>query len=340
MDRWLSLPEGAAACGDPITVVDDASVSEVRAAVREAAAEIGFSHTQVGELVLLASELSTNQCRHARRGRIVMHRIEREGVPGIEIVAGDRGPGIADPATALAGVPRATGSLGTGLSSVVRFSDEIDLDVRLGEGTMVAARRFLSSVARRREVGIFARACAGERTIGDDAWFSRTSERLRIVLTDGLGHGGDAREAASALIDVARDLESRSPAALLEAAHGALAATRGAVATVVDLDETRGELTHAALGNVVTHHVSAEGTRAFTGPGSVIGMARSKARPQVDREPIFARDLVLLFTDGVSSRARIDVRDDLARAHPVIVAQHLVTTHGRDGDDATVVVAR
>lgn len=334
-ERWLDGSEF-------LSIVDDASVAVARQAVREAASDLGMSTTAIGELAIVVSELATNQLRHARSGRIAIRTIARDGTPGVELIAVDRGPGIADPTEALRGIPRVTGSLGTGLSSVLRMTDEADFDVRLGEGTCVVARKFASPVRRRREVAILGRPFPDEPRSGDDAVFLRDDDRLVLAVADGLGHGAAAREASSAAIDVIRARFGRDVAAVFQEAHDALVGTRGAVLSVVAIDEASSELTHAGLGNVVTHVVGPDGSRAFGGPSLVLGMrgAQVAGRIRPERYGLRPRDAVVLFSDGLSSRARLERGDDVLHDHPLVIAHRLVRDFGRDTDDVTVLVAR
>ena len=48
--------------------------------------------------------------------------------------------------------------------------------------------------------------------------------------------------------------------------------------------------------------------------------------------------LLVMHSDGVSARWDLKQRPDLLRAHPAIIAAALYRDHGRDRDDATVVV--
>ncbi len=338
-DRWL---DGSGF----LSVVDDASVAVAREAVREAASERGFSAVAIGELAIVVSELATNQIRHARSGRIALRSIARDGVAGLEILAVDRGPGIEDPTEALRGEPRITGSLGTGLSSVLRMTDEVDFDVRLREGTCVAARKFVEPVRRRREVAIFGRPFEDESRSGDDALVLRDDHRLLVAVADGLGHGAAAREASSGAISVLRatgaERVARDPGAVFDESHRALEGTRGTVLSIAAIDEEASELTHAAIGNVVTHVVGVDGSRAFGGPSFVLGMrgAQVLGRARPEHHPLRARDVVILFSDGLSSRARLERGDDVLHDHPLLIAHRLVRAFGRETDDVTVAVAR
>jgi len=49
---------------------------------------------------------------------------------------------------------------------------------------------------------------------------------------------------------------------------------------------------------------------------------------------------VLAYSDGLKSALDISEDAELLREHPLIIAEHALTTYGRDSDDALVLVAR
>ena len=201
MDAWMA---GA----DSVPTIDGASASLVRETVRSRGAALGLSEEIVACLAIAASELVNNQLAHARRGQVAIHAVERSGVLGLEIVAADRGPvHRRRPALALAGPPGpgpAARSLGAGLSGARRAMDEMDIDVRWGEGTCVRARAFAAPVPRRREVGVLGRRLRPSEAAmsGDHAAFARAARRagdLVAAVIDGIGprppQSGDASSA-------------------------------------------------------------------------------------------------------------------------------------------------
>ena len=107
----------------PLNIVDRASVSLVREQVRAVAKDVGLGEADTERMAIAASELAQNQIDHAGRGVVRVGPVERDGVPGIEIVATDEGPGIADPAGAIEGTAPGRG-LGAGLASVRRMAEE------------------------------------------------------------------------------------------------------------------------------------------------------------------------------------------------------------------------
>lgn len=330
LDRWLHGLGGT-------PVVDQAAVSVVRQEIRRQGALAGLATAAIESLAAAASELAHNQLAHAVHGQIALRAIARGGVAGLEVIAADSGPGMADPATALRGEPRESGSLGVGLSAAYRLSDEMDLDVRPGEGTCVRVRRFAAPVDRR-EIGILARTCQGEPVCGDDAFALETAGGLLLAVADGLGHGPLARVASSAAMDLVAESPSLGPAALLTACGPALRGTRGAVATIGLLD--RRELRIAGAGNITTAIYAPEGAQRMMGNAHILGSPGRVPRFDEERFALDAHRTVILFSDGISSRADLSDERDTLRQHPIAVAQRLIERFGRPDDDVLVLVAR
>ncbi len=332
LDRWL---DGL----DAIPVVDEASVSLLRQEVRLRGRPAGLDDRAIESLAAAASELGHNHLRHAARGHVAVRPVDRGGVSGLEVIAADAGPGIADPARALRGQPRTAGSLGVGLSAAHRLSHEMDLDVRGGEGTCIRLRRFASAVARR-EVAILSRPCEGESVCGDDALAIETSGGLLMALADGLGHGDPARLASAAAMEVIRAVPSLSPAELLAACGPALRTTRGAVASVAWLEPAGTALTIAGAGNVTGLVYGPRSAQRTLGNACVLGSPHRLPRLEEERFALDSHRTIVLFSDGITARADLSDEPDTLRQPPIAVAQRLVERFGRRDDDVLVLVAR
>ena len=336
IEGWL----GGAGGGGAIPILDEASVSAARQRTREVAREQSLSAVDTERLATIASELAHNQLAHGRDGQLAVNAIVRDGHTGVEIVAADAGAGIADPSRALEGMPRGKGSLGIGLAAVREHAHELDVDVRLGEGTCVRARVFARLATRRREVGIFGRPYRDERRSGDHASFLRDGARLLVTVCDGLGHGREAREAADAAINVFAQHGTGSPRSVLERAHAALAATRGAVMAVVAVQEGPApSLDLASVGNITVALVRSRSERRFGATSFVVGAAQPAWRPHVEVVAMDPHDLLVLHTDGIQSRIFVAADEALLRQHPVSIAHQLAERFGREDDDVLVLVA-
>jgi anti-sigma regulatory factor (Ser/Thr protein kinase) len=336
IDEWLGPDDG-----DRILVLDDASVSAARQRAREVAGTQGMSPVAAERLATIASELGHNQLRHARRGRIAVRPLTRSSSLGVEIIAVDEGDGIADPSAALAGVTRDTGSLGSGIAATRRHAHEVDFDVRIGEGTCVRARVWAGEVARRREVGIFGRPCAGEQVSGDHAVAVRSDARLLLAVCDGLGHGAPARLASNAAVKAFVEHRDGSPAAILEACHSRLHGTRGVVMAVAAVCEGESPaLDMASVGNITIELVEPRSARRFGATSFFVGSQQRGWRQHVESSPIQDGEVLVMFTDGIASRASIAEDLLLLREHPIAIAQRLAARFGRADDDVLVLVAR
>jgi anti-sigma regulatory factor (Ser/Thr protein kinase)/serine/threonine protein phosphatase PrpC len=321
-----------------VLIDDEASISLVREAVRRLGGEVGMAIDRYEALVAAASELGHNQLAHGHRGSMAVSSISRDGVAGLEVVAFDEGHGINDPTAALRGEPRASGSLGVGLSAAYRLCDEMDFDVRLGEGTYVAARKFATPLPRS-EVAIFGRPIEGERESGDDAAFVRSPEALLVAVADGLGHGPEAREASARAMVAVRGHAEGELASLLGACDRALRGTRGAVMAVARFDRGAHILSHASAGNINSHLYRPRATRRFGSVSCVLGARGPSPRLMVETEALEPRPLLVMFSDGISSRADLSGELELLRQPPLVIAHQMVMRHGRSTDDALVLVA-
>ena len=335
---------------DPIDVRDEASVSVARERARALGAAAGLDREAIESLAIVVSELGVNQLRHARLGELALGPTSRGGVPGVEVVALDSGFGIADPTAALRGARErpAGASLGAGLAGVLRLADEVDVAVRWGAGTCVWARKFARVPPRRSEVAIVSRPCEGEAVCGDEATFTRIGDVVVVGGADGLGHGHAAREAslrATAVLraEVDRALAERAaPDALLREIDVALRGTRGAVMAVARIDPDRRTIEQASLGNVSAQLVRPSGSHRFGSLAGVLGTRRPGPMPALPLEatPTAPGDALVLFTDGLSTRATLADDHDLARQHPLVIAHQMILRFGRRNDDALVLVAR
>jgi serine/threonine-protein kinase RsbT len=125
-----------------VTVASSADIVTARRLGRALGASLGFSGSDLTVIATAISELARNIIEYAATGAIVMTIVEKEGRPGITIVARDTGPGIPDMAKALAA--EASGQrLGVGLPGIRRLMDEFEISSHVGQGTSVTVRKWL-----------------------------------------------------------------------------------------------------------------------------------------------------------------------------------------------------
>ena len=123
-----------------VKVSNDADVVCARHEGRVLAARLPFSRTDVTLVATAISEVARNIIEHAGAGEITVRLLDDAGRTGIEVVAEDDGPGIADPTLALRDGWSTGGGLGLGLPGCRRLMAEFDLETEVGRGTVVTMR--------------------------------------------------------------------------------------------------------------------------------------------------------------------------------------------------------
>lgn len=183
------------------------------------------------------------------------------------------------------------------------------------------------------DVGTAVRPIAGESEAGDAAVTVRSTDRVVVALADGLGHGPRAAVASQAFLKIVERDAALPLDRLFFNAHRALLPTRGAVASVVRIDEARGSVEAGAIGNVAVAIVRPSRiTRILSTPAIVGGSYRTVRAEAHDIEP---GDVIVLHTDGVHSRFDFTtIRDMDAQA----AAEHVIASAGKTSDDAGCVV--
>jgi serine/threonine-protein kinase RsbT len=120
-----------------VAIESDADVVTARQEARAMGAQLGFSSLDLTLLATAISEVARNITTYARRGHVDVRVLRERGREGIEVVAEDQGPGIADVELALQDGYTTGNGLGLGLPGARRLVDEFELDTEPGAGTRV-----------------------------------------------------------------------------------------------------------------------------------------------------------------------------------------------------------
>jgi anti-sigma regulatory factor (Ser/Thr protein kinase) len=310
----------------------------------------GLDAEAVERLGVVVTEMAANIARHAKVGQIILRRVGEGPTGCIEVLALDKGPGIADKArvmrdaaTPAGGVPR-----DGGLSTVRRLADLFDIYSHPGCGTAVVVHvgsRGDQPVAARCEdsvthdsVGAVCVALKGEHECGDAWMLDIAPGRLTAMLVDGLGHGPEAAMAAGAAMATFQEVLADPPELMLAAMHTALRPTRGAATSVAVIDEARRTVRFCGVGNVDGRILTADSNRHLVPQNGIVG--HTMPRAQCDDVPWPTAGRLVLHSDGISSRWQADRYPGLLARHPALLAGVLFRDCARERDDATVIVIR
>ena len=100
-------------------IADPSQVSEGRRLAVEFARKTGLDDAKLARIALVATEMATNLVKHGG-GTLVVDRFDDADGWGIELMALDRGTGVADIGSCLADGHSTAGSPGTGFGAITR----------------------------------------------------------------------------------------------------------------------------------------------------------------------------------------------------------------------------
>jgi anti-sigma regulatory factor (Ser/Thr protein kinase) len=307
------------------------------------AADLGLDETERGRVALIATEAATNIAKHASTGELLVRAMVRGDAAGVELLALDRGPGMADVTRCLADGYSTAGSPGTGLGAMTRLASEFDIHSTVGAGTALLARvlregRRGSATSPAFELGAVCLPVAGEAIAGD-AWHYLQSEgRTVVLIADGLGHGPLAARAAQEAVKTLSEHGAAAPAALLQHVHTALRGTRGAAVAVAEIRSDERLLRFVGVGNISATILAGDGSRSLVSLNGIVG--EQIRRVQVFEYPWPPGARLIMHTDGLTTRWDLRKYPGLAARDPSLIAGVLYRDHTRGRDDVTVVVVR
>jgi len=325
-----------------IIVVEASQPSAARYSAQDAAAAAGFGSEDEHRAGIIATELATNLVKHATGGEMLVRGASSGSDKQIEVIAIDRGPGIAEIGRALFDGYSTSGSPGTGLGAVQRMADEFDIFSQPGRGTIVLARvrakRARRPPAKRLTLAGVSVAKAGEEVCGD-AWLVHDRhDRALVVVADGLGHGLQANEASLAAVAAIDPRKDGNLVDHLQTMHGKLRHTRGAAAAIAEICVNPGLVKYAGVGNIsgLIHRPGV--TRRTVSLNGTLG---HEARAFREYSYSWEHDAVfVMYSDGLGSHWSLDDYPGLWLRHPALIAAVLYRDFSRQRDDVTVVVGR
>jgi anti-sigma regulatory factor (Ser/Thr protein kinase) len=318
-------------------------VGEARRAAAAVAGRLGFNETEAGKVALVVTEAANNLVKHGRGGEILLGPLEQDGVTLLEVLALDRGPGMADLGRCLRDGFSTAGTPGTGLGAIARLSAFFDIHSLPPTGTAVLSRLRSRSLPRGPsasdlEVGAVCLPHPGEQVCGDAWAVEQTPGRGLFLVADGLGHGPAAAAAAREAVRVFRENVRLTPAEALRAIDPALRSTRGAAVLVAEVNLAGRQVCCAGVGNISGTIFADGASRSLVSHNGTVGHAVRKVQEFVYPFPPGA--LLVLHSDGLATSWRLEQYPGLPARDPALIAGVLYRDFKRGRDDVTVVAAR
>ncbi|MCG6188271.1 SpoIIE family protein phosphatase [Maribellus maritimus] len=321
------------------------------------AKKIGFDDIKTGEVAIMVTELVTNVLKHGgRKGKILVCQLENEKrQKAIEIWCCDMGNGIADFNQSVTDGYTQQNSLGLGLGTIRRFSDELDINPKsvqqLYDSGLSDLKNYKHCIRLLKWVptkhwigtnkniitGAASRAKPGEKLNGDSYVVNHLNQTETVVaVIDGLGHGKEAN-IASQMAKEQILLRPELPLdALIQHVHNGIRGTRGAVIGLVFADTQKNKLRFTGIGNIEGFLNTSSGKKNLISFGGIVG--HNMRTPRIFEFDFNPGDILCLTTDGITSRWN---PDDLNwKDHPQQPAEYILRNFSRQNDDATVLILR
>src|ERR1700761_7095052 len=125
-----------------IAVEEQSQTADARRIARSMAMNMGFDESLGEQVAIVVTEACTNLLKHANCGELLLRNTEEDsgGVPALELLVLDQGPGISNLRQCLEDGFSTGGTPGQGLGAIVRLSGETDFYTETGRGSAVLAR--------------------------------------------------------------------------------------------------------------------------------------------------------------------------------------------------------
>jgi anti-sigma regulatory factor (Ser/Thr protein kinase) len=321
-------------CRIPFGVSDAAHVDGARRAIVRLARELCEDETLLGKLTVVVQEMARNLVNHAGGGELLYSHDEH----GLNVLAVDTGPGMASVSRCLADSYSTTGTMGAGLGAIQRMSDHFDIFSQPGQGTVVyAGFRLPGSRVAAPGALVSGAVCTpypGEEVCGD-AWAVKGN---RMLVVDGLGHGHHASQASQKARQVFLDHDASVPLeVLMERLHRALTSTRGGAAAIAEIQPEKGQVQFCGIGNIAGSLFAGRSRSMVSGNGTV---GYRIGRIQTFSYPWDGSGLLIMASDGISTKCDLSIYPGLVSRHPAVIAALIHRDFKRLNDDATVAVVK
>jgi serine/threonine-protein kinase RsbT len=126
-----------------VRILSSADIVTARQQGRALASQVGFSQSNLTIIATAISELARNIVEYAKEGEVIITLISDANKKGVEVVAMDQGPGIADVSTVMRDGYSTGKGLGIGLPGARRLMDEFEIASEVGKGTIVTMKKWV-----------------------------------------------------------------------------------------------------------------------------------------------------------------------------------------------------
>lgn len=319
-------------------LVREASITgEIRRTIANWSKELNFDETLAGKISIVITEMTSNILKHAGAGEVLAVLNDNS----IELLAIDKGPGMANPSECFKDGFSSLGTQGTGLGAIKRLSTTFDLYTQVNKGTVVYAQ-FVSPADKelqsKYDIAGLSVAYANETVCGDGWTATEENGVIKILISDGLGHGIYANEATVKALETFRLSPHSSPLDDITRLHNSLRSSRGAAVAVGYLDFQNEKIEYAGLGNISATLFADTNVKRLISYNGITGVQMRKVQPMT--YPVTQKSVLVLFSDGLATHWSLSDYPGLQFKPAHLIAGVLYRDQSRQTDDVTVVVIK
>jgi len=338
-----------------LQIEDESDVGVCRRKAVSMASKMGFDEVKSGEIAIMVSELVTNVLKHGGgKGKILICQLEdHDNKKAIEVWCCDSGNGISNFQNAMQDGYSGKSSLGLGLGTIRRFSDEMEINPDSPNGFKesyfsgshdfkhcIRTRKWVPvtswlGINNKLLIGAASRCKPGEQLNGDAYLVNHSGPDITLAaVIDGLGHGKEAHFAsqlAKEQIILKPDLPLDN---LMTHIHNSIRGTRGTTIGLARLNTDINTMTFSGIGNIESFLMTAEGKKNLLSYGGIIG--HNMRTPRVFELDFIPGDYLCMYSDGITTRWNPGDLD--WGKPPQFNAEYILNQYSRPNDDATVLI--
>lgn len=300
-----------------------------------------FTKKRLAEIDIVVSEIVSNLSKHAVKGEMFVRLVTTEGIQGIEIIALDQGPGIDDIPRMMTDGVSTTNTLGNGLGSIRRLTNEFQIYSQKEWGTILYCTLYDKQLPQKQtqetiNIKSIIVPKPNEEVCGDGFYLKVSRNYIKLFLGDGLGHGKEAHLSVQAAIDAFKRCPANSPLENLRFIHDSVKKTRGLVCTVAVLDRKELKWKICGVGNIQIRLVDGIAARSYVGYNGIIGLNV----PNTLHDQVYNYEkgqTLIMCSDGIKSKWDLSGLPGILRHDPAILGGAIYKDFARGTDDISIV---
>ncbi|MEI6948461.1 SpoIIE family protein phosphatase [Paraflavisolibacter sp. H34] len=324
--------------------LDRSYYSLIKKEIHALAAGAGFAGQRLAEVDLVVAEILSNLGKYTRGGQLLVKLVEKDALPGLEIISVDQGPGMSDVPKMQSDGYSSKNTLGHGLGSIKRLSDQFHIYSQNGWGTILLSRIFkehLPAVSGPQLYDIHSTVCPkpGETHCGDGFYYKVTKDYLKVMLGDGLGHGPEAEIAVEAAINAFKICPENSPVEMIRFMDRAVKKTRGLVASVGVFDFKEQLWRLCGVGNISVRMHEGIRVKNHLAYNGIIGLNIPKTMND-QTIPYERNQYLVMCSDGIKSKWDVTKWPGIFRCDLSVLTAAVFKDFARGTDDLSVAVCK